>query len=176
MRLVLAILALAAAFETAAETAPNFATVTADGTPITLDDAVSDKRVVLFFWASWCPYCKALMPHLQSLKLEYGDELEIVAIHFRDDADGQAFIDGEAYDFVVIPDGGAIAERYGIHGTPGVVIPDASLEVRFDLRKLPRREFPESDEELNHRQKANFRAPYWAAEIRKALDELAPGG
>lgn len=175
MRLVLALLALAAASETAADTAPNFATVTADGTPITLEDTVRDKQVVLFFWASWCPYCKALMPHLQSLKLEYGDDLEIVAIHFRDDADGQAFIEGEAYDFVVIPDGGAIARRYGVHSTPGVVIPDASLNVRFDLRDLQRRELPQSDEELNHGQKAGFRAPYWAAEIRKTLDELAPG-
>ena len=173
MKLVLAILALAAAFEAAADTAPNFATVTASGSPITLEDTVRDKRVVLFFWASWCPYCK--MPHLQSLKLEYGDELEIVAIHFRDDADGQAFIEGEAYDFVVVPDGGAIARRYGIHATPGVVIPDASLEIRFDLRDLQRRGLPVSDEELNHRQKAGFRAPYWAAEIRKALDGIAPG-
>lgn len=173
MRLVLALLALAAAFEAAADTAPNFATVTADGTPITLEDTVRDKQVVLFFWASWCPYCKALMPHLQSLKLEYGDDLEIVAIHFRDDADGQAFIEGEAYDFVVIPDGGAIARRYGVHATPGIVIPDASLDIRFDLRDLQRRELPQSDEELNHRQKAGFRAPYWAAEIRKTLAELA---
>lgn len=175
MRLVLAIVALAAAFEAAADTAPNFATVTADGSPITLEDTVRDRRVVLFFWASWCPYCKALMPHLQSLKLEYGDDLEIVAIHFRDDADGQAFIEDEAYDFTVIPDGGAIARRYGIHSTPGVVIPDASLNVRFDLRNLQRRELPAGDEELNHRQKAGFRAPYWAAEIRKALDGIAAG-
>ena len=175
MRLVLAILALAAAFEAAADTAANFATVTADGSPFTLEDAVGDERVVLFFWASWCPYCKALMPHLQSLKLEYGDELEIVAIHFRDDADGQAFIEGEAYDFTVIPDGGAIARRYGIHATPGVVIPDASLDIRFDLRDLQRRELPDSDEELSHGQKAGFRAPFWAAEIRKALDGLAAG-
>ena len=112
---------------------------------------------------------------MQSLKLEYGDDLEIVAIHFRDDADGQAFIEDEAYDFTVIPDGGAIARRYGIHSTPGVVIPDASLNVRFDLRNLQRRELPAGDEELNHRQKAGFRAPYWAAEIRKALDGIAAG-
>ncbi len=27
---------------------------------------------IYLFWASWCPYCKALMPHLQSIQVEYG--------------------------------------------------------------------------------------------------------
>ncbi|MCP5091039.1 MAG: redoxin domain-containing protein, partial [Gammaproteobacteria bacterium] len=27
------------------------------------------QPVILLFWATWCPYCKALMPHLQSIRL-----------------------------------------------------------------------------------------------------------
>ena len=155
-----------------ADSAPNFSTVTADGDAITLADEVERQRTILFFWASWCPYCKALMPHLQSVRLEYGDEVRIVALHFRDDADGAAFIREAGYDFTVVPDADAIAKRYGIHGTPGVIIPDRELAIRFDLRTLPRRAVPGGDDQP-HSEKAAFRAPYWAAEIRRTLDELA---
>ena len=171
MRILWASLLLALTTTATAETAPDFAAVTASGEPITLTDEVSTQRTVLFFWASWCPYCKALMPHLQSLRLEHGDDVRIIAIHFRDDADGAAFIREQGYDFTVIPDGDAIAKRYGVHGTPGVIIPDSRREIRFDLRTLPRRDVPGGDDQ-SHGRKAAFRAPYWAAEIRKALDEL----
>jgi thiol-disulfide isomerase/thioredoxin len=172
MRSLLAILTLTLApLVCAADSAPDFAAVTADGNAITLADEVRDHHTVLFFWASWCPYCKALMPHLQSIRLEYGDEVRIIALHFRDDADGAAFIREAGYDFTVVPDADAIAERYGVHGTPGVIIPDRELAIRFDLRTLARRAVPGGDDQP-HSAKAAFRAPYWAAEIRRALDEL----
>ncbi|MEM8817383.1 MAG: TlpA disulfide reductase family protein [Pseudomonadota bacterium] len=171
LTLVAFALALAPAAHSA-EKAPDFATVTNDGSSIKLSEQVKQQQTVLLFWASWCPYCKALMPHLHSLKLEYGDELRIVAIHFRDDAEGQGYVERMGYDFTVVPDGGPIARRYGIHGTPGLIVPDSDLNVAFDLRELPRREFPDSEEALTHTQKAAFRAPYWAAEIRRTLDRL----
>ena len=153
-----------------AQTAPDFATVAADGSTIKLSDEVGEQTTVLFFWASWCPYCKALMPHLQSLRLEHGDDVRILAIHFRDDAEGAGYIDEMGYDFTVIPEGDTIAKRYGVHSTPGLVVPDADLAIRFDLRELQRRELPA--ELSTHTQKAAFRAPFWAAEIRKAVDAV----
>jgi len=172
VRIAAAWLLLAAAGFAQAEKAPDFAAVAEDGTSLKLSTEVDRQKTVLFFWASWCPYCKALMPHLHSLKLEYGDDLEVIAIHFRDDVEGQGYVERMGYDFTVIPEGGTIARRYGIHGTPGIVIPDAELNVAFDLRALPRRDLPEGGEGLTHGQKAAFRAPYWAAEIRKTLDRL----
>src|SRR3546814_9228256 len=32
------------------------------------------RPTVVLFWATWCPYCKALMPHLQSMLDEYGND------------------------------------------------------------------------------------------------------
>ena len=55
-----------------AEESPDWTFETIDGTPLTLSEEVSEQTTILFFWASWCPYCKALMPHLQSIELEYG--------------------------------------------------------------------------------------------------------
>ncbi len=174
MRLLLTLLFLAVLPAAFAETAPDFAAVTTDGEAITLSGEVDKQRTILFFWASWCPYCKALMPHLQSIRLEYGERVRIIALHFRDDADGALFIREQGYDFTVVADADTIAKRYGIHGTPGLVIPDRDLAIRFDLRTLPRRDVP-GGEDVPHAAKAAYRAPYWAAEIRKALDSLDEG-
>jgi hypothetical protein len=112
------------------------------------------------------------MPHLQSIKLELGDDIEILAINIRDKNDPVAFVEAAGYDFTVLPDGDAVAELYGIHGTPGVLIVDSEQVLRFDLRALPQREIPSSGEKLSNAKKASYRAPYWAAEIRRALDAV----
>lgn len=44
--------------------APNFTLQTLTGETFTLSD-LKGKKVVLNFWASWCPPCKKEMPHLQ---------------------------------------------------------------------------------------------------------------
>jgi thiol-disulfide isomerase/thioredoxin len=129
--------------------APDWTLQTAEGHTVTLSEVAAERPVVLLFWATWCPYCKALMPHLQSIDLEYGDRIEILAIHFRDDT-----------------------KLNGIWGTPGVLIVDRHQNIRFDLYTAAQPELPASDEDMGHRKKAAYRAPYWAAEIRKSLDEV----
>lgn len=157
----------------ATEVAPDWSLASSTGKTIRLSEEVEQRTTVLFFWATWCPYCKALMPHLQSIRLEYGDDVKILAINFREDDDPVAFIEDAGYDFTVLPDGDDVAATYGVHATPGVIIVDSQQHIRFDLRKLPKQE-PPSDgaEATSHRKKAAYRAPYWAAEIRKSLDTI----
>lgn len=156
----------------AAEQAPDWRHSSGDERSIRLSQAVKERPVVLFFWATWCPYCKALMPHLQSIRLEYGDQLDIFAIQIRDKKDAVAFVEEAGYEFTVFPHGDAIAELYEIHGTPGVIIVDREQLMRFDLRQLPPREHPAGEEDMKHGKKAAYRAPYWAAELRKAIDQV----
>lgn len=166
---------LIAAAATAAEqrVAPDWTLTTPDGEPVTLSDISARRPVILLFWATWCPYCKALMPHLQSIDLEYGDEIEILAIHFRDDkGDPVGFVRDAGYDFTLLTDGNHVAKLNGIWSTPGVLVVDRYRNIRFDLYAVPRRELPNSNEEPDHRSKAAYRAPYWAAEIRKSLDAV----
>ena len=144
---------------------------TADGETVRLSERARDQTTLLFFWATWCPYCKALMPHLQSIRLEYGDKIEILAINVREDGDPFAFLREAGYDFLLLVDGDAVAEAYAIHGTPGLLVVDENLSVHFDLRAVPPITMP-GDSALNNRQKAAHRAPYWAAELRKSLDQL----
>ncbi|MFI2130071.1 redoxin domain-containing protein [Lysinibacillus fusiformis] len=64
------------------DTPPDFTLTSLDGEDITLSD-LRGKKVVLNFWATWCPPCKAEMPHMQSFYDEYGKEknVEIVAVN-----------------------------------------------------------------------------------------------
>lgn len=157
----------------AAEVAPDWSLLSSTGETIVLSEEVEQQTTVLFFWATWCPYCKALMPHLQSIRLEHGENVKILAINFREDDDPVAFIEDAGYDFTVLPSGDEVAATYGVHGTPGVIIVDDRQQIRFDLRKLPKQDPPSNGKEAtSHRKKAAYRAPYWAAEIRKSIDAI----
>jgi len=152
--------------------APDWSMTSADGETIRLSAEVREQPVVLFFWATWCPYCKALMPHLQSIRLEHGEAVKILAINFSEDGDPVEFIRSAGYDFTVLPDGDEVAAAYGVHGTPGVMIIDGEQAVRFDLRALPSLVIPPERASRGNRVKAAYLAPYWAAEIRKSIDRV----
>jgi cytochrome c biogenesis protein CcmG/thiol:disulfide interchange protein DsbE len=168
----LALLVLLSTSVQSAEIAPDWALVSSEGQTVRLNDEVKQQTTILFFWATWCPYCKALMPHLQSMRLEYGEDIKILAINFREDGDPVAFIENAGYDFTVLPGGDEVAVAYGIKGTPGLIIVDSRQQIQFDLRALPRQDPAPGESSANHKRKASYRAPYWAAEIRKALDSI----
>jgi len=155
-----------------AEMAPDWTLLSADGRTMRLSEEVQQQPVVLFFWATWCPYCKALMPHLQSIRLEYGDQVKILAINFIDKGDPVEFIRDAGYDFTVLPEGDDVAAAYEIYGTPGVIVVDHAQQIRFDLRDLPPRYPPNTGKKLSHKRKAAYLAPYWAAAIRTSLDSV----
>lgn len=177
MRLLITLLALvslsiATTPPAQAEMAADWTLVSARGEEVRLSDEVQQQPVVLFFWATWCPYCKALMPHLQSMRLEYGQAIEILAINFRENKDPVAFIREAGYDFTVLPNGDDVAALYEIHGTPGIIIVDSKQKIRFDLRDVVNQKPPTSARTTGHKAMAAYRAPFWAAEIRKALDTV----
>ena len=157
----------------AAESAPDWALRTTDGETVRLSEAVEKRPAIVFFWATWCPYCKALMPHLQSIRLEYGDAVDILAVVIRDDkGDPQGYVDGLGFDFTVLPGGDDVAGLYGVFGTPGVILVDQDRNIRFNLYELEPPELPADVQDAKHGRKAAYRAPYWASEIRKALDAI----
>lgn len=155
-----------------AEPAPDWALTSSKGEITRLSAEVREQPVILFFWATWCPYCKALMPHLQSMRLEYGDAIKILAINFRENGDPVGFIEEKGYDFTVLPDGDEVAAIYNVYGTPGIIIVDGNQQIAFDLRQLPPRELPNTGKKISHGKRAAYRAPYWAAAIRIKIDTV----
>jgi len=151
--------------------APDWTLKSANGDTVTLSKVADEQPVIVLFWATWCPYCKALMPHIQSIRLEYGDEIRVLAIHFRDDkGDPIAFIENAGYDFTLLPDGGEVAKLNEVWGTPGLMIIDHDRVIRYDLYTLPKLDLSAAEKSATHGKKAAYLAPYWAAELRKSLD------
>ncbi|MCM3386509.1 redoxin domain-containing protein [Ureibacillus chungkukjangi] len=62
--------------------APDFTLKTIAGESVTLSE-LKGKKVVLNFWATWCPPCKKEMPHLQKYYKEDAkeDNVEIIAVN-----------------------------------------------------------------------------------------------
>jgi len=180
--LVIACLALACVQVTIADdqgvkagtAAPTWSLETPSGEAISFPHA-HDGPVILLFWASWCPYCKALMPHLQSMLDEYDDDaLTIYAINFRDDGDPIAYLQKHGFDFTLLLDGGDVAAAYDIHATPGLLIFDSENRVILDLYDVmdDYNDMVTLSDDLNHGQKAARKTPWWAAQVRLALDQI----
>jgi len=162
----------ASALPAIGSTSFNWSLNTPDGVTVELDQASREKPQIVLFWATWCPYCKALMPHLQSLQLEYGDEINVLAVVIDDSGNPKKYIEKSGYDFTLLMDGSPVAQEYGLSGTPGVLIIDTNRKVRFDLRRLPGIKLSPSGKRLSNSQAAKRLAPYWGAEVRKALDTI----
>lgn len=44
-------------------------------------EEIQGKAILVNFWATWCPPCKAEIPHLINLKEKYKDQFEIIAVN-----------------------------------------------------------------------------------------------
>lgn len=64
------------------EKAPDFDLTTLDGEAVKLSD-YKGKKVILNFWATWCPPCRAEMPDMQKYYEEQaaGSNVEILAVN-----------------------------------------------------------------------------------------------
>lgn len=71
------------------EIAPDFELTTLDGDAVKLSD-YKGKKVILNFWTTWCPPCRAEMPHMQKYYDEQAtaDNVEILAVNLTKEDHG----------------------------------------------------------------------------------------
>jgi thiol-disulfide isomerase/thioredoxin len=154
---------------------PDFETAGPGGEVFRYPESLKGPTIILF-WATWCPYCKALMPHLQSIIDEYDGQVQVVALNFRDDDDPAAYLAERGYDFTLILNSEEVAASWGVKGTPGLFLAEQSGRVIFSKGAIPESAYPGNPSEdygkLKHYQKAARRAPLWAAKLRTAIDRL----
>ena len=94
----------------------------------------SGLRLVLF-WATWCPYCKALMPHLEQFRISnFNRDIEFYALNIWEDGDPRDYVEKSNFNFRLILNADAIAERYGIKGTPGLILVNERNELVYQRK------------------------------------------
>ncbi|MFJ8234821.1 redoxin domain-containing protein [Ureibacillus sp. NPDC094379] len=103
---------------------------TLEGETIRLSD-YKGKKVILNFWATWCPPCKAEMPHMQSFYDEHQEEVEVIAVNLTSRDNGkaalQSFIDSYELTFSIpLDEEGIYGNRYNIITIPTTYIIDSN--------------------------------------------------
>jgi len=149
-----------------------------DGAAHTLAAIAAERPTVVVFWASWCPYCKALLPELANLVAEYGEErLAVVAINVWEESkdDAAAYIDANAHPFVWLMRGNKTAKAWKVKGTPGLFLVGRGGTVRYDRTARPLKPEPAAAAAAGAAASGPAKsARRWIAELRGEIDaELA---
>ncbi|MCE5287041.1 MAG: TlpA family protein disulfide reductase [Pelosinus sp.] len=115
--------------------APDFTLRTLDGQMVNLSD-FRGKKVILNFWATWCPPCKAEVPEFEKFYQEQqSDNIEIIAVDITDQEkskeDVADFIKAYGITYpVVLDEKGTAASTYRISAIPTTYILDAQGIIR----------------------------------------------
>ena len=114
-----------------AEKAPDFSLTDLNGKPFKLSDHLG-KVVILDFWATWCPPCKAEIPYFIELKAQYGDKDLVIMGAAMDDINRvKAFYKDHGMNYPVAIANQDMGSAYGgIQGIPTTFVIDKEGYVR----------------------------------------------
>jgi thiol-disulfide isomerase/thioredoxin len=142
----------------AGDAAPEWELTDGDGLEVAYPADASGAPSILFFWATWCPYCHAVMPYLEQIQEDYREAgVRIYAIDFKDDGDPVKHMAELGYEFTVLPLGDLVADDYNVWSAPGLIVVDGDGIVVY--RRGTTRAPP-----------GQAIAEFWDSEMRGALD------
>jgi thiol-disulfide isomerase/thioredoxin len=115
--------------------APASAVQTLDGKPASLDRWIGKGPVLLEFWATWCPNCKALEPAMAAAARKYGSRVRFVGVAVSVNQSAERVRRHLAshslpLEFVYDADGNATGE-YDVPATSYVVVIDRAGKVVY---------------------------------------------
>jgi peroxiredoxin len=114
--------------------APNFTLKTVDGEQVRLSD-LRGKVVLLNFWATWCPPCKAEMPDLDALHREHGAarDFTVLGIDVEEGLPAVAAFarqTGISFPLALDADGAVSTNLYNVRAMPMSLIIDRTGNIR----------------------------------------------
>ena len=115
-------------------TAPDWTLQNKEGEEINYYQDSDGKVSVILFWASWCPYCASLMPHLEVIYRKYRSKgLKFYAIDIFEDGkiDPVKLFEDKQFTYTMIMEGDEVAQTYGVKGTPGLYVMDKEKKIIY---------------------------------------------
>ncbi|MEB3102427.1 peroxiredoxin family protein [Ferviditalea candida] len=110
--------------------APNFKLSKLDGEAVSLSD-LKGKKVILNFWATWCPPCQMEMPHMEKIYKEYEKQgVVVLGVNLtfteQDPAKVPVFVQDYGLSFPIALDKkGEVSDLYAVVGYPTTYIIDS---------------------------------------------------
>ncbi len=114
--------------------APDFEVMDKDGNAVKLSD-FRGKPVVLNFWATWCPPCKAELPDFDEASATYGNEVTFLMVNLTDGSRDtvsvvKEFVSDNGYTFPVYFDTQySAANAYRVSSIPTTYFINAEGEI-----------------------------------------------
>jgi thiol-disulfide isomerase/thioredoxin len=117
---------------TGSEAAPGFSLSGVDGTKVDLA-SYKGKVVLLDFWASWCPPCRAAIPHLVELQQTLGAQgFQAIGLNLDENpADLSSFLNENPVNYPVAKADDAVRAAYGgVSAIPQIFLVDRQGRIR----------------------------------------------
>jgi len=122
--------------------APDFEVQDLSGSTVALSKFKGKKPVLLYFWATWCPYCMSVRPAVVKLREDISkDDLEFLAINVGGGdslAKLKRFDESHPSALTVLYDAeGKVARLYNVQGIPHFVLIDKKGMIKYSSNDLP---------------------------------------
>lgn len=106
-----------------------------DGRPVDLGQYIGKQPVLLEFWATWCPLCRALEPRMAAAQRRFGDQVRFIAVAVavnESRASIKRHLARDPYPLPVLWDAnGAAVRAFDAPSTSYIVTLDATGTVRY---------------------------------------------
>ena len=115
---------------------PNWVVDTYDGKRLSLyHELKQGHKVVVVFWATWCRFCRELLPELDKI-YQSGEHNKVtfVAMNIWEDSNPIDYMAGKGLQLPLVLRAESIARKYGIRGTPGVLVIGEGHEILYQRR------------------------------------------
>ncbi len=92
------------------------------------------KIILLDFFATWCPPCKAVIPHLVNIQKDYSENLQIVGVLLEEDKnleETKKFMEENSMNYIILTSGdisSLVKSVGGVRSIPFMIMYDANGE------------------------------------------------
>ena len=106
-----------------------------DGKAVRVGTTAAKHPIVIEFWATWCPLCKALLPTMRAAQKQYGDRVDFYGVNVTVN-DGKErvrrYVNETKPPWITLYDDRGVAVRaFGAAATSYVVIIDGNGKIAY---------------------------------------------